>query len=756
MTRQWKSKVGFHIIVRDEGGTNGHLDRCLTSMKGCWDEGYLCITDTGSVDDTVEIAKKHGSIVDTFEWIYHFGKARQFSLEKLYEHCPDVDWCCFVDADDVLANPESVIRFREMLDQYLDDPNVECINLPYIYSHSAADGVSNQSIPEFKYHRLRAFKKGKGNWRQPIHEFIDSDPTKHVNRDDVVFDHFRNGTGEQNTKRNLDIFRRTIATAAPDELPRLLFYMGKEACYNQLYDEALDCFSKYLPLSNWIPEKHRAMYEMSVVYQIKGDIEKSKEMAFKAITLNPRYVDPYIQLALLAYNEKDWKMCYNWANIAGNLDAPEVHFFDFIPYNTFTKEDLKAVAAWNLGDFENGKKAMDKCLFYRPYDRRFLFNWTQFYPTEKISIIIPTYNRPEQLKRCIKAIHENAIIQNYEVMVGVDGDYNYNRELSDFYKDDAKVRLFAFPKTGAINIVNHLVEVSDAKYVTYLGDDTVPLAGFLIHAYVDCADKNLVSYNDNVWNGEIAAHWFAPKELKDKLGGNFFHNGYRHVGCDNELTIKAKKAGIYKFSERARIDHIHYIKGNCSDKNKVAEMDECYQIGWDEDNVKADRELLARRIANNFLTNHEELNISVGAGDKKIDGFLTLDKFNVAADIIADVMEPGLFNDNTVDKFKLEHVLEHFTEPDANTLLKILYSALKPSGILGIDVPDISKIDQVTDKEYRTKVLYGWQQPGMYHRWGYSRESLVKLLEEHGFSILNVVEGWQYDAPSLHVTASKS
>ena len=103
-----------------------------------------------------------------------------------------------------------------------------------------------------------------------------------------------------------------------------------------------------------MPEKHRAMYELSVCYQKQGDIEKSREFAFKAITFNPKYVDPYIQLAILAYNEKDWKMCYNWTKMADNLDSPEVYFFDYIPYHTYVKYDYMAIALYNLNQKEQG------------------------------------------------------------------------------------------------------------------------------------------------------------------------------------------------------------------------------------------------------------------------------------------------------------------------------------------------------------------------------------------------------------------
>ena len=52
------------MIVRDEARC---LERCLASARPWVDE--IVVLDTGSLDATVEIARRHGARVAHFEWM---------------------------------------------------------------------------------------------------------------------------------------------------------------------------------------------------------------------------------------------------------------------------------------------------------------------------------------------------------------------------------------------------------------------------------------------------------------------------------------------------------------------------------------------------------------------------------------------------------------------------------------------------------------------------------------------------------------
>ncbi len=78
------------LIVRDEAG---FLDGCLASLAGLVDE--IVVVDTGSVDDTVDIARRHGAVVGHHPWNRDFAAARNHSLDLA-----SGEWVLYVDADE--------------------------------------------------------------------------------------------------------------------------------------------------------------------------------------------------------------------------------------------------------------------------------------------------------------------------------------------------------------------------------------------------------------------------------------------------------------------------------------------------------------------------------------------------------------------------------------------------------------------------------------------------------------------------------
>ena len=78
------------MIVKDEAA---NLPDCLASCQGLFDQ--IIIVDTGSTDDTIEIATDLGALVYPFEWVDDFSAARNFGLDRV-----TTDYVFRIDADD--------------------------------------------------------------------------------------------------------------------------------------------------------------------------------------------------------------------------------------------------------------------------------------------------------------------------------------------------------------------------------------------------------------------------------------------------------------------------------------------------------------------------------------------------------------------------------------------------------------------------------------------------------------------------------
>ncbi len=88
----------------------------------------------------------------------------------------------------------------------------------------------------------------------------------------------------------------------------------------------------------------------------------------------------------------------------------------------------------------------------------------------KVSVIIPTYNRPKELEKAVKSVLENGY-DNVEVLIGYDGE-----PYGEF--GDKRVKTFVFEHTGNPSYVrNRLAELSTGDFITFLDDDDIYLPG---------------------------------------------------------------------------------------------------------------------------------------------------------------------------------------------------------------------------------------------------------------------------------------
>ena len=91
--------ISVCVIAKNEADV---LGRCLESVKGL-DE--IVVVDTGSTDNTKEIAKRYTDNVYDFVWCDDFSKARNFAIEQ----CTS-DWILILDADEYLPTIEGIYK----------------------------------------------------------------------------------------------------------------------------------------------------------------------------------------------------------------------------------------------------------------------------------------------------------------------------------------------------------------------------------------------------------------------------------------------------------------------------------------------------------------------------------------------------------------------------------------------------------------------------------------------------------------------
>jgi tetratricopeptide (TPR) repeat protein len=122
------------MIVKNE---RENLPQCLASAKPYVNE--MIVVDTGSNDETPEIAAKYGAKVSYFAWQDDFAAARNYSISQA-----SGDWILILDADEQL-----VVESENFLDQLSSEPTI----IAYLIALTEAKG--HQLTPSYPPRLLR-------------------------------------------------------------------------------------------------------------------------------------------------------------------------------------------------------------------------------------------------------------------------------------------------------------------------------------------------------------------------------------------------------------------------------------------------------------------------------------------------------------------------------------------------------------------------------------------------------------------------
>ena len=93
------------LITKNE---HDKLERCLKSLMPIREslDCEIIVTDTGSTDNTVEMAEKYSDKVLEFEWCNDFSAARNTAIDVA-----SGIWFMWIDSDEWIENPEPLIEF---------------------------------------------------------------------------------------------------------------------------------------------------------------------------------------------------------------------------------------------------------------------------------------------------------------------------------------------------------------------------------------------------------------------------------------------------------------------------------------------------------------------------------------------------------------------------------------------------------------------------------------------------------------------
>src|SRR3990167_4578131 len=293
--------IGAVIICKNEEAL---MRRCLDSLRGI-DEIY--ISDTGSTDNTVKIAREYTkNVFDDFTWDDNFAKARNHVKKKA-----KTDWLLSIDMDEILHD---VSKVREAV-ALAEQKGVLAVDCALV----AEDNGQRNTYP-------RLFKNSpQVNWVGAIHNHLSVLGEK-IGNVRITYGYSPAHLNDPN--RAFRILKKEVETR-PDAI-REMFYLGREYWYKKDYENCVKTLGGYVQKSRFLAEKAEAFFIMAQAYFNMGMGDDARDACAQVMIINPTFKEAVLYMAKLAgdgsENERWQKNANQWKKMAETAENNDVLF----------------------------------------------------------------------------------------------------------------------------------------------------------------------------------------------------------------------------------------------------------------------------------------------------------------------------------------------------------------------------------------------------------------------------------------------
>lgn len=336
-------KIAVYTIVKDE---EKFIERWAQS---CRDADYRLVVDTGSTDETVDIALNNNCRVEKIlikPW--RFDDARNAALSLIPD---DVDYCIALDADEVLVDGWRT-HFESL------DPSITRPRYKYVWSWNV-DGSEGLVYSGDKIHARHGFR-----WKHPVHEVIKPVGLEKQGWFDLEIHHYPDS--EKSRSQYLPLLELSVKEDPNDDRNR--FYLGREYMFNGQAEKAKNELLKYLELSEWKPERATAMRYLSRV------TNERYTWLLRACAEAPDRREPWVELAGFYYLNKRWIECLSAVESALVITSKPLEYLCESESWGSHPYDLGTVAAWNVGMVDKSIEYCEKACEIEPSNQRFVSN----------------------------------------------------------------------------------------------------------------------------------------------------------------------------------------------------------------------------------------------------------------------------------------------------------------------------------------------------------------------------------------------
>lgn len=282
-----KYLLSICMIIRDEAERIGN---CLDSLKCLLEspEVELIIVDTGSIDNTIEIAKQYTDKVYFHDWEDSFAKARNYSIQYATG-----EWIYIIDADEQIENPEVILPL-------LQSQQVSLFNSILVTYKNYMD------LNTFSVHEaLRLFRNdGSLKYTGVIHEqptfkepfYIGNITVRHFINNHYITGSDKPYTEYKKTVRNYELVKKELQDN-PDNI-----YLRIKLANHFLMVGENEMALQEIKTAYLLDEKHiflEIYFQYTLILNSLGLCDEAIKIALEGIEKFSDYIDLYFFLAEL-------------------------------------------------------------------------------------------------------------------------------------------------------------------------------------------------------------------------------------------------------------------------------------------------------------------------------------------------------------------------------------------------------------------------------------------------------------------------
>ncbi|GMA50029.1 beta 1,4 glucosyltransferase [Alicyclobacillus contaminans] len=347
--------ISLCMIVKNEEDT---LGRCLDTVQDLVDE--INIVDTGSTDNTIEVARKYTDRVYQFDWTGNFADARNESFRHATK-----EYILFLDADDVLLE-----RDRQLFKQLKEtlDPAVDSVSM---YYNAGMDEFGNVTL---RYRRNRLVKRERNyRWYGDCHNYLSV--SGHIINSDIAVTHQSPPNKTSRIGRNLSIYAAKIERGERFS-PRDYFYYGNELRESGKYQDAIESYKKNLAMAEgWVDDKIYACINMADCYRYLGEFANELSSLLKSFEYGTPRPEALSRIGYNFQRAKQFQTATFWYEAAIRTQPDFNQWsFSYPAYSTWYPHLQLCVCYYYLGDLQKAWEHNEAARRYRPEDKSVLFN----------------------------------------------------------------------------------------------------------------------------------------------------------------------------------------------------------------------------------------------------------------------------------------------------------------------------------------------------------------------------------------------